>query len=136
MTSISHSEFVNTAKNKETLYKTMAYQSKKYDMLISLVQFWLPPIRMCSALFMTQILSGKKKVFKNHEIVLCKLESRKFLSIGTILERIKDNTFALNYLPDDPANYMTRDYLIGIVNTLDKTFFTRLLEEVETKSTK
>lgn len=35
------------------------------------------------------------------------------------------------YLPDDPIKHVTRDYLFGIINTLDPSFFKRAMEEVE-----
>lgn len=73
-------------------------------------------------------------MFLNSEIINCKIESKKNLTVGTILEGVKDNKSVLIYLPDEPYEHVTREYLIGILNTIDKTYFPRLIQELDSKA--
>lgn len=37
------------------------------------------------------------------------------------------------HLPDDPQLYVTRKYLINIVNTLDSSFFPKTIDEIQSQ---
>jgi hypothetical protein len=41
----------------------------------------------------------------------------------------------MKYLPDDPSNHVTRDYLFTIVNSLDQGFFPRIMNEIQDLTT-
>ena len=53
----------------------------------------------------------------------------KILTIKVVLAKVQD-TKLMKYLPDEPHNHVTRDYLFTIVNSLDQGFFPRIMEEI------
>ncbi len=84
---------------------------------------WLPPRRLCVLGFLTDIMQGKKKVFKNSEISVYKTDDH-FITIQLVLDQVKSSADVLAYLPDNPETYARdRDYLLSLVNTIDPKFF-------------
>ena len=86
---------------------------------------------------MGQILARQKLVLQNFEIHPVQVPVQQGLSVKQVLKVIRKQPNILKYLPDDPSlKEMTKNYLFGLLNTLDPTFFYRLLNEVDSKSPK
>lgn len=47
-----------------------------------------------------------------------------------ILDKVKLSPAALRYLPDHPDTHVTKDYLVTVVNTIDPSFLTAIIEEL------
>jgi hypothetical protein len=74
-------------------------------------------------------MQGKKKVFTNKEINIYRTEDHS-ITVGEVLNQIKDSKEVLEYLPDQPEEYaINRSYLFSIVHTIDDSFFERLCAE-------
>lgn len=80
---------------------------------------------------MGQILSGKKRALQYFEVCYTKVEPRSELTIAKVLKAVEENAQILKYLPDQPLQHVTKDYLFTIVNTLDPTFFRRAEDDNE-----
>lgn len=116
-------------RNCDTLYNAMAYQSKWSLVINMVVQLWLPPRRACRLSFLTEIMQGKKRVFNNSEIKIYRTDDKK-ITLELVLEQIKTSTEVLAYLPSKHAEATgIREYVFAIVNTIDKSFFERLIQQ-------
>ena len=70
--------------------------------------------------FINDILCGKKKYFLQGEIISLEVPTCPELTVKTVMEQVKAQFMV--YLPDfkDGAkNYIDRDFLFCIVNTID-----------------
>ena len=85
-------------------------------------QIFLPQLRNCPMGFIRDILSGKKKYFLRREIISLKIPTCPELTVANVMQHVKAHQQIMVYLPDfkDGAkNYIERDFLFCVVNTID-----------------
>ena len=63
-------------------------------------QLFLPPKRQCSIKFLHEILTGKKKYFRNDEMPVVYVQRLEKLTIKNVLEKVYSNEAVRQYLPD------------------------------------
>ena len=80
---------------------------------------------------MTQILSGKKKVFTCWEATPIKVPYPRLITVKLVIAKAQQSPELLKYLPDEPAKHVNREYLFPLVNCFDISFFPRLIEEAD-----
>ena len=71
---------------------------------------------------MRDVLSTKKKVFHNTEVISYKVPRYRELSLKRVIEMVKKHPQIMEYLPDARElvpKRMTRDYVFGIISTCD-----------------
>jgi len=88
--------------------------------------------------FIRDILSGKKKYFLRREIISLKVPTCPELTVANVMQQVKAHQQIMAYLPDfkDGAkNYIERDFLFCVVNTIDQQYFRQALAEIETRRT-
>ena len=96
-------------------------------------QLFLPPKQFIDVFFLKQILTGEKLYFLNHEVPYVYVQKLERLTVKNVLNNVYDIPEVRRYLPDyarTPEKYMNRDFLYGIVNKLDPSFFQRAQQEV------
>jgi len=79
-------------------------------------------MRNCSMDFIKDILSGKKKYFLRREIFSLKFPTCPELTVKKVMQQVKAHQQIMVYLPDfkDGArNYIDRNFLFCVVNTID-----------------
>jgi hypothetical protein len=85
------------------------------------------PYRNCTLDYLREILSGKKALLHNSQVVIPDLPKLRSLSLNRVLERIKRSDTAMRYMPGDKTNIkpamLTFGYAVAVVNTLDRQFF-------------
>ncbi len=72
--------------------------------------------------FIIDIFSGKKKYFLHREILTLKVTACPELTVENVMKQVKAHQQIMGYLPDfkDGAkNYVERDFLFCVVNTID-----------------
>jgi hypothetical protein len=96
----------------------------------------LPPERDCPIDFLRDILTGKKKYFKNNDIPYFHMQKLEHITIKNVMKKVYDVPDVRIYLPDyrtKPEKHMNRDYLFAILNKLDPSYFNRVTTEVESR---
>jgi hypothetical protein len=69
--------------------------------------------------FLKEVLSGKKKVFQNHEILKVNAPRFKELTVAKIFSMVTDQPHILEYLPGDVEGHkLPRDYLFNVSHSL------------------
>lgn len=58
-------------------------------------------------------------------------EIDRILTISLLLKKIEKNTKIQKYLPDEPAKHITKEFLLGVLNTLSPDFMHKVIGEVE-----
>ena len=89
---------------------------------------FLPPKSMCPIEFLRMIMTGEKRYFLNKDVPVVYVQKLNKITVGEILRKVYHLREVRAYLPDFetyPERKMNRDFLFGIVNKLDPTFFTR-----------
>lgn len=87
---------------------------------------------MCPVEFLRALLSGEKKYFYNHEVPVVYIQKLNKVTIKQVLKKAYNVPDIRVYLPDfdtHPERKMFRDFLFGIVNKLDPTFFKRAVRD-------
>ena len=84
-----------------------------------LAQMFLPPWRIVTVDFMGKILKGKKKAFRNWEVIPVRVPFKNRITMKFVNSKITDVASIQSYLPDEPATHCTREYIFTIVNTFD-----------------
>ena len=97
---------------------------------------------------MKELLSGKKKVFQNHEIVQVKAPRYREMTVAKVYEMVADVPAILNYLPSQiDGECLPREYFFNvslsqlkltasffqIVNTVVPSFFAKVIPDAEAK---
>ena len=82
---------------------------------------------------MGKILASKKRAFLNFEVCPVKVEYPKKITMKVVLKKCEEFPGLLQYLPDDYAKHVSKDYLFTLVNTWDPSFFPTIVEEVSKK---
>ena len=99
-------------------------------------QIFLPSLKNCPMEFLKDILAGTKKYFLLNEVAKINVPMCPELTVERILKQVKDHKEITRYLPfiTERANqYMERDFLFSIVNTIDRRFFKEALAEVNAR---
>ncbi len=100
----------------------------------NLGQLYLPRLQDCSMRFISDLLKGKKRAFKQHEVKHILVPVSPWLTVKRVIEMIVKLPSVLIYLPDQDeltSQRIHRDYLFTIVNTLDPEFFPAAMIEIE-----
>ena len=85
--------------------------------------------------FLKDILAGTKKYFLLDEVAKIHVPMCPELTVERILKQVKDHKEITRYLPfiERADQYMERDFLFSIVNTIDRRFFKEALAEVNAR---
>ena len=86
--------------------------------------------------FLKDILAGTKKYFLLDEVAKINVPMCPELTVERILKQVKDHKEITRYLPridEKGKQYMERDFLFSIVNTIDRRFFKEALAEVNAR---
>lgn len=97
---------------------------------------FLPCYSQCTLSYLRDILSGKKSVLFRYEVIPVEVPYPQIITLKSVLEKVKEDQFVLQYLPDDPAKHVTKVWLFNVINSIDPSFFTRLVTEVEKNKVK
>ena len=71
---------------------------------------------------MKDILSARKKVYHNTEVIRYKVPKYRELSLKRVIEMVKKHKQIMVYLPESKEltpKRMTREYMFGIISTCD-----------------
>ncbi len=90
---------------------------------------------LCTLQYLGDILRKTKKAFQLFEVVPVNIESKykKVLTIERVIAMISEDTFNLQFLPDEPDTHVTQVFLYTVVNTVDPIFFPRAQYEIDSK---
>ena len=86
--------------------------------------------------FLKEILAGTKKYFLLDEVAKINVPFAPELTVERILKQVKDIKEITRYLPrinESGRQYMERDFLFSIVNTIDRKFFKEAVAEVNAR---
>jgi hypothetical protein len=86
--------------------------------------------------FLKEILAGTKKYFLLDEVAKINVPICPELTVERILKQVNDHKEITRYLPridEKGKQYMERDFLFSIVNTIDRRFFKEALAEVNAR---
>ena len=84
--------------------------------------------------FLKDILASRKKYFLVSEISHIHVPMCPELTVERVLSQVKAHPSMLEYLPtisDTGKQYIERDFLFNVVNTIDPNFFRDALAEIE-----
>ena len=87
----------------------------------------MPVKSMCTTKFMVQILKGEKKAFHYYEIDCVNVPHNRYTSKKVFVKLIKKHQELQQYFPDDPAHQCDRQFIMDVINTVDQSFFGRVM---------
>ena len=102
-------------------------------------QIFLPTLRNCSMEFLKDILCGKKQYILQQNIVTIKVPTCPELTVDKVLQQVKPHREIMKYLPEPSVTgkqYVERDFLFCVVNTIDRNYFREALAEIELRRQK
>ncbi len=105
---------------KSQLKSVMKSKLDIYNIMSKEGQLYLPPFSDCPMTFINDIISGKKKVFYNHQIRLIDVPYFDELAATKIFEKIRNNALFREYLPDLDASDrpLNRKYMFNVSASL------------------
>jgi len=89
--------------------------------------------------FLRDILCGKKQYILQQNIVTIKVPACPELTVDKVLQQVKAHKEIMRYLPElsvTGKQYVERDFLFCVVNTLDRNYFREALAEIELRRQK
>ena len=88
--------------------------------------------------FLKDIIGTKKQYFLQQQIVTIRVPMCPELTVEKVLKQVKVHKQMMDYLPgltENGKQYIERDFMFGIVNTIDRNYFREALAEIEVRRT-